>query len=258
MSSFHRSGPCAGAGVQGGILCGGSLVRVDYPSFAQAAQAAWNAWVVPSYWPGTQKVDWFTNKLYPPCQTKEGPAYLAYGGVSDYVNVDSTTRSSSGAIGCTSTYNDVYIQLTCPAGGSLSQASDGQWLCINAPECPAPQVRDPVTGQCKKYFVTSEVTPALDAGKNAGASCPAAGNPVNPATGNKFAIETGYAGAGAYPLAFTRTYNSAALQDGPLGVGWQHGYARRRRVTRLSVSFSCGVAATSWSTPLASGRWSQS
>lgn len=96
---------------------GGSLVRVDYPSFAQAAQAAWNAWVVPSYWPGTRKVDWFTNKLYPPCQTKEEPAYLAYGRVSDYVNVDSTTQSSSGAIGCTSTYNDVYIQLTCPAGG---------------------------------------------------------------------------------------------------------------------------------------------
>lgn len=205
-------------------------------------------------------------------------------------------------------------------------------------------MRDPVTGQCKKYFATSEVTPALDAG-----------NPVNPATDNKFALETDYAGAGAYPLAFTRAYNSAAPQDGALGVGWQHGYARRlspeysappppytgapgqsslyateqaaceagwaqvrgqltavpgeattavyeaggwfrnqtfsasfvmasspgqtackspcrrlrtrlfsstsarrRRVTRLSASFACGVAATSWSTPLASGRWSQS
>jgi len=52
-----------------------------------------------------------------------------------------------------------------------------------------------------------------------GDQCPAAGNPIQIASGNKFQREDDYQGAGAYPLTFSRFYNSQNSQ-------WRHTYSR--------------------------------
>ena len=57
--------------------------------------------------------------------------------------------------------------------------------------------------------------------------CNPIGNPINPLTGNKYQIETDYAGAGIYPLRFERYYNSnAGIDSGRLGARWRHTYDR--------------------------------
>ncbi len=56
------------------------------------------------------------------------------------------------------------------------------------------------------------------------------GDPINSATGNKYAVQRDYVGAGPFPLRFVRTYNS--LNQVPdvatteLGVGWRGFYDR--------------------------------
>ena len=58
-----------------------------------------------------------------------------------------------------------------------------------------------------------------------GGSCPkvAVGDPVNPATGNKFEIVADYTGSGFSPLHWQRTYNSMARDNG----FWTHSYSAR-------------------------------
>lgn len=207
-------------------VTGSGWVNVEYPTFAQAAQAAWNAYVVPSYWPDLQKVDWFTNKLYPGCQTKEEPAYVAG---NDYVEVDSTLRSSSGAIQCSTTNYDAYIQLTCPGGGTLWKLEDGQYMCISAPACTAPQVRDVTTGLCVTLLPEKSL------------GCPAspAGNPCNPATGNKYHAAPDYAGGAGVPR-FTRHYNSQLGKGLGLGVNWTSTQHRRLELYGATVQVRAG------------------
>ncbi|HTT36100.1 MAG TPA: DUF6531 domain-containing protein, partial [Burkholderiales bacterium] len=69
-----------------------------------------------------------------------------------------------------------------------------------------------------------------DGGESAGTPpgfCkPCLTNPINPATGNKYQIETDYASTGPFPLVFTRTYNSFPGNQAGLGVGWTHTYSR--------------------------------
>lgn len=62
---------------------------------------------------------------------------------------------------------------------------------------------------------------------NDGCDCPQAceGHPINVATGNKFLKEVDYVGSGAYPLEFSRYYNSFGGTDGNMGVVWSHTYA---------------------------------
>lgn len=63
-----------------------------------------------------------------------------------------------------------------------------------------------------------------------GQSC---GNPINTTTGNKYETETDYKGAGAFPLGFTRFYNSQSpVTTGPLGANWSHSYSAH--ITSLS------------------------
>ena len=51
------------------------------------------------------------------------------------------------------------------------------------------------------------------------------GNPILPASGEKYQVERDLAGAGPDPLDFTRTYRSnAPLTDGRLGAGWMHNH----------------------------------
>ena len=58
---------------------------------------------------------------------------------------------------------------------------------------------------------------------NLGQSCPKTGDPVNPATGNKFEIETDYKESDSSPLHWTRTYNSMARDNG----FWTHSYSSK-------------------------------
>lgn len=60
-------------------------------------------------------------------------------------------------------------------------------------------------------------------------------NPVNLRTGNKFQVETDYAGSGLFPLTFTRYHSSSRFLNAPynherhaehLG-NWRHSYSRR-------------------------------
>lgn len=75
---------------------------------------------------------------------------------------------------------------------------------------------------------------------NQGESCPKCGNPINPATGNKFLSETDYQSGGSNPLIFSRFYNS--LQTKPyysvvqhvVGHSWTHNFQSRIEVSSYS------------------------
>ncbi len=64
---------------------------------------------------------------------------------------------------------------------------------------------------------------------------PSCGNPITPATGNKYQRESDYIGTGLFPLEFTRHYNSSHFRVYELGSGWQHNYNLRLSLTRDGV-----------------------
>jgi RHS repeat-associated protein len=78
----------------------------------------------------------------------------------------------------------------------------------------------------------------IDKAKNLGKQCPLAGNPINPATGNKYQAETDYSGTGPMPLTFARHYNSQAAgyetvapalnigRGSRLGYNWRSSFDR--------------------------------
>ena len=71
--------------------------------------------------------------------------------------------------------------------------------------------------------------PAYFAQMNCGSCAELEGNPINPATGNKFQVETDYAGVGPSALTFVRYYNSFAPDARRPGFseGWTHTYSAR-------------------------------
>ncbi|MFZ5555539.1 MAG: DUF6531 domain-containing protein, partial [Pseudomonadota bacterium] len=69
-----------------------------------------------------------------------------------------------------------------------------------------------------------QITDRTQAAANLGPPCPGCGNPINPATGNKYQAEVDYAGTGPMPLRFVRSYNSKAEGAGALGPAWRHSY----------------------------------
>ncbi len=65
----------------------------------------------------------------------------------------------------------------------------------------------------------------FDKEENNGKQCPAEGNPINVATGNKFEVVRDYVGAGPSPLMFERTYNSdISVKTKRIGEHWQHNF----------------------------------
>ncbi len=80
----------------------------------------------------------------------------------------------------------------------------------------------PTTGACSKN---------PDGTFNTGDKCPCTQNPINPAVGNKFQIESDYSGRGPFPLMLKRTYNSSDLtgRAGGFSSHWSHSYERRLR-----------------------------
>jgi len=110
---------------------------------------------------------------------------------------------------------------TCPAGGR-QQTAGGD--CLNASACIYPQKRNTTTGKCESSLA---IIPLKNTGKPP--LCSSAGNPINIGTGNKYQPETDYQGAGDFPLAFERTYNSDASTVSErlgTGSGWRHSYER--------------------------------
>jgi hypothetical protein len=77
-----------------------------------------------------------------------------------------------------------------------------------------------------------------DCGKCSGT---AIGNPINLATGNKFGDETDADGAGRFPLAFQRLYNSIGAGNGPLLKA-----GGRRVEGRCLVDDSCRKVGPVW------------
>jgi YD repeat-containing protein len=78
--------------------------------------------------------------------------------------------------------------------------------------------------------------PPLDLPKTLGPPCPGCGNPINPATGNKYQPQTEYRGSGPFPLTFAWSYNSllaskipiiAGLNDETLGANRRHSYSQQ-------------------------------
>jgi RHS repeat-associated protein len=71
-----------------------------------------------------------------------------------------------------------------------------------------------------------------DDGKNNG-NCNGVGNPCNPATGNKYQVESDYRGNGSLP--FTRYYNSQFPADAGMGFGWTSTVHKRLEVSGANV-----------------------
>lgn len=67
-------------------------------------------------------------------------------------------------------------------------------------------------------------------GAFAGAGGPAEGNPVSVGNGIKWQWEQDYAGDGAYPLSFVRTYSSYVPNGSSTGNKWSHNYQSAIRV----------------------------
>jgi len=94
------------------------------------------------------------------------------------------------------------------------------------PNAPVPQI-------CAMQCPLDQIGPDGDcralSPKNSGEQCPTCGNPVNPATGNKFQAETDLAPGTLNGLSLTRYYNSgrAAPLTKVFGGYWQHNYSRK-------------------------------
>ena len=192
-----------------------------HSSYESAAQAAWEHFNIPSFWPGTIKLDWYTRDWFTDpnrsalCTTKMNPAAVGYFGTQPAIWVDilSSHLGSDGTIGCSNTFNDVIIYPTCPYGGSFYLG-----VCISAPACPLSQVRDPKTGAC---IVNPKNQGTPEACQNKGA------NPINFGVGNKFQHETDIASPVFPQPTFERVYNSTDHARGVVvGKHWQHSYER--------------------------------
>ncbi|HZR03991.1 MAG TPA: DUF6531 domain-containing protein [Burkholderiales bacterium] len=86
----------------------------------------------------------------------------------------------------------------------------------------------------------------MDTAKNNGCGSNCQGNPINSGTGNKFQVEVDYKADGAFPLTFTRTYNSTDIPGTNefyvMGANWRHTYLRSISVVEGGPLFSTARA----------------
>jgi hypothetical protein len=93
-----------------------------------------------------------------------------------------------------------------------------------------------------------------------------AGNPILPATGEKFQSETDFTDSGAAPLSFGRFYRSiwggdASRVAGVLGPGWVHSHSASLRAspstnpTAVTITSAEGYART-FTLPAGASSWS--
>ncbi|MBS0211772.1 MAG: RHS repeat protein [Proteobacteria bacterium] len=85
--------------------------------------------------------------------------------------------------------------------------------------CTLTGLSDTVTGQCGP-----PICPRCMAGDG---PSPVVGNPIDAGTGNKHQVETDYQGSGAFPIVFSRSYDSSRTwlaNPVPVSIGWTHNY----------------------------------
>ncbi|HEX7965807.1 MAG TPA: RHS repeat-associated core domain-containing protein [Gammaproteobacteria bacterium] len=185
-----------------------------YPSLgaAQAACIASYPWIAPGANGLTYRHEIAGGWVQDNHQTWHIPAH--------YCAINPTT----GICGPWSNYNDS-LSISCPKGGNYEDPDAGihipESCVVLAGACPAGQQTDPVTNQC-------EAPPQRNAGTPPKCT-QCVGNPINTGIGNKLQTVTDFKGGGAFPLEFTRTYNSTLANAGTtaihgaienLGYGW--------------------------------------
>jgi len=137
---------------------------------------------------------------------------------------DDVNQCNNPALPMTSTFIMGFAEPT----GSCNNTVTGNVVCNDGVQLQF----DAGTG---KYFCPPS---PYSSTKNAGIPNPKCatgkceGNPVDPSVGNKFQVETEYAGFGPFPLKLVRYYNSVnrnADTSAGLGPNWSHNYQRRLR-----------------------------
>ena len=126
--------------------------------------------------------------------------------------------------------------------GSMTCVYHGYAYFYSANVCPANSTLSNGACVCNTGYMDEEsrvcVRPQSHA-KNAGPSCPSCGNPINPGTGNKIAVETDYRTVADGQLSFVRYYNSGLQAvNNVLGGFWSHTFN-----TKIAAN-SAGTEAT--------------
>jgi YD repeat-containing protein len=130
-----------------------------------------------------QGSNWSSGGYYQgPCASGTAPA-ITYG-----------VETSNAKISSVIEYNPTGL---CNNPSTFNLAFLGRERVLN---CPAGYIS--AVGYC--WAGSAAMNNGLSAGKN----CPTCGNPVSPASGNKYEEEVDYLGGGSFPLRFTRYYNS--------------------------------------------------
>lgn len=150
-----------------------------------------------------------------------GVEYADFSGAYPYICSHYQTYSDGRRI-----YSSVWLQQTtnvCPAN-STADSPNGWWCTCNpgfvqqANNCVRPEVASPTPNSC----------PAPDGLFK--------GQPIAPATGEKFSVEADGSDGGASPLSFSRTYRSGWMADSArplagLGLVWSHNHYARLDAT---------------------------
>jgi RHS repeat-associated protein len=121
-----------------------------------------------------------------------------------------------------------------PPCASTYTTGDVQLIRTRGVACPSGYTPNGNTGPLNAYCYRNPATPLLVRKKNYGPcrDCDLlVGNPVNVATGNKYAEERDYIGSGAFPLQYVRRYNSDA---GITSIFSSPDYVQRSRMWRGS------------------------
>jgi RHS repeat-associated protein len=187
--------------------------------------------------------------------------FLVGDGPSGHFQNDSTglkvTLTPTGTINVTTNLNASTFSLTGPAsysgsGTSFSQpnAPAGTYTIVFAPASsnvitPPSLTATLTSGGSLNFFgaYAQAATPQTrQGGPSQTNSVAFTSEPVNTATGNYYFQRTDFAVPGrGLPMVFTRTYNSAGISTGPLGLGWTHSYE-----IVLQPDTSTGLVTISW------------
>lgn len=117
-------------------------------------------------------------------------------------------------------------ELTADEMAELGISALNEAVCSYAPPC----FGGPLVGAAMSGLGSLGDTVMGAFGAGAGAGGPSQGNPISPDRGVKFQTEVDYVGAGPFPLAFERHYNSFLPNGSPIGHKWANRYFSRIRL----------------------------
>jgi YD repeat-containing protein len=124
----------------------------------------------------------------------------------------------------------MWVDATCPGGGTVSSSAPYTFVCINAPACTEFKERNRITGICELPRKSNGGSCPVDQANSAKTGKIDFGNPINAGTGNKWQHEIDVP-ASAFSLGFDRYYNaSTTANSSSLGAGWSHAYTRSSTV----------------------------